>query len=365
MMASLDKIDNVHVSGEQQIISPAKLRELYPAGADVTQTIIKSRNTVSRIIQHKDPRVLVISGPCSIHDMQAAKEYACRLKALHDAYKENLYIVMRVYFEKPRTIIGWKGFINDPHLDDSFEVEQGLHNARELLLFLADLELPAATEALDPMTPQYLSDLISWVAVGARTTESQVHREMASGLSMPVGFKNGTDGNIKVAVNAMKSATSAHRFLGINSDGCISLINSTGNPHVHLILRGGVHPNYTRSCVNEAEQMLGAAGLSKSIVVDCSHGNAESNFKRQAIVAENVGLQIREGSPIVGVMLESHLNEGKQSVSSGKDDLQYGVSITDACIGWEETRRVIFGLNENVSGIVADRVYTLPAAEMA
>ncbi|MGL6161288.1 3-deoxy-7-phosphoheptulonate synthase [Microbulbifer sp.] len=360
-------LDNISVPGSGKIISPLQLRTMYPPGREAERMIVRSRETVSRIIQKKDPRFLVIAGPCSIHDPKAAQEYACRLKELHEKYKDSLFILMRTYFEKPRTSLGWKGYINDPDLNNSYEIEKGLCRARELLLFMADLELPCATEALDPVIPQYLQDLVSWVAIGARTTESQVHREMASGLPIPVGFKNGTDGNIQIAANAMKSAANPHRFLKIDEDGYIAVTGSAGNADTHLILRGGKQPNYSGDCVYEAERVLAGMGVNRSIVVDCSHGNARGDHKRQLQVVEEAGLQVREGSDsLVGVMLESHLNEGRQSpdVTQGGGGLKYGVSLTDACIGWEDTCAAIHNLSADVSVVLDSRFSSKSLAEV-
>ncbi|MBB3060287.1 3-deoxy-7-phosphoheptulonate synthase [Microbulbifer rhizosphaerae] len=366
MSVSLKARNGANVFREDRIVSPAQLRAIYPAGREAGEFLARSRDTVRRIIQRKDPRLLVISGPCSIHDMKSAQEYACRLKELHEKHKDSLFILMRTYFEKPRTTVGWKGFINDPGLDNSFEIEKGLCRARELLLFFAELELPCATEALDPIVSQYLGDLISWVAVGARTTESQIHREMASGLSVPVGFKNGTDGNIQIAANAMKSASSPHKFLRADENGHISVTSSRGNVDAHLILRGGRQPNYTDHYIREAERILAVSGVNRSIVVDCSHGNAGGNYKCQLDVAENIGKQVREGGrSLAGIMLESHLSEGRQSIDGLKNGgLRYGVSITDACISWEDTQLAIHSFSEDVSAVLESQYAPAELAEV-
>ncbi|WP_337076247.1 3-deoxy-7-phosphoheptulonate synthase [Aeromonas dhakensis] len=333
-----DPLNNIHIQSEQVMITPAQLKEKLPISDRALAFVQGARNTIADIIHSRDHRLLVICGPCSIHDMDAAKEYATRLKALHDAYQDTLYIVMRVYFEKPRTTVGWKGFINDPNLDGTFDVELGLHRARELLCWLAELELPLATEALDPISPQYLAELFSWSAIGARTTESQTHREMASGLSMPVGFKNGTDGNLGTAINALQAASSPHAFMGINQQGQVALLQTQGNPDGHVILRGGKHPNYDSVNVSLAEEALEKAGLLPGLVVDCSHGNSSKDHRLQPKVADNVIHQIEEGNrSIIGVMLESNLFEGNQSSEQPKCEMRYGVSITDACIDWETT----------------------------
>ena len=277
-------------------------------------------------------------GPCSVHDPLAALDYGKRLKALADELKDELYIVMRVYFEKPRTTVGWKGLINDPKIDGSFDVEHGLHIARELLLELAELGLPLATEALDPMTPQYMADLFSWSAIGARTTESQTHRELASGLSMAVGFKNGTDGSLATAINAMKAASMGHSFIGINQNGQVNLLHTEGNPDGHVILRGGKVPNFAAEFVKECERELEKAGLESAIMIDCSHGNSNKDYRRQPAVAEEATNQIVNGNKsIIGLMIESHINAGNQSAEQPVSEMKYGVSITDACIDWETT----------------------------
>jgi 3-deoxy-7-phosphoheptulonate synthase len=296
--------------------------------------------------------LLVVTGPCSIHDPIAAMDYAKRLKELQIQYKDSLYIVMRVYFEKPRTTVGWKGYINDPHLDDSFDLETGLIRGRELLLDLVEMELPTATEALDPISPQYLSDLISWAAIGARTVESQTHREMASGLSMPVGFKNGTDGNLNIALNALQSAASPHTFIGINQRGEVALVKTAGNPDGHIILRGGTKPNYDADSINAAVEQLTKFGLPTAIVVDCSHGNSNKDHNRQGQVAEAVVAQRQLGNKaIIGLMLESHINAGKQNIVDGKAAL-YGVSVTDACIDWQTTSQLLAGLHLQMQQVV-------------
>lgn len=339
----MPKNENIHIESETVLITPAELKHLVPASEDVYQFIAEARQTVSNIVHKKDPRFLVICGPCSIHDIDAAKDYATRLKSLHELYKDTLYIVMRVYFEKPRTTIGWKGLINDPYMDDSFEIETGLKQARELLLWISELGLPIATEALDPISPQYLGDLFSWAAIGARTTESQTHREMASGLSMPVGFKNGTDGSLSTAVNAMKSASSPHRFMGINQLGQSALLQTSGNRDGHVILRGGGgKPNYDSLNVALAEQELKKAKVEEVLIVDCSHENSNKNHALQPLVAKDVFHQVLEGNKsIIGIMLESNINEGNQAATLPKASLKYGVSVTDACIDWETTSQLL------------------------
>ncbi|MBL1378346.1 3-deoxy-7-phosphoheptulonate synthase [Zobellella iuensis] len=352
-----DTLNNIHIQSEKVMITPAELKAKLPISDRALAFIGQARQTISDIIHRKDHRLLVICGPCSIHDIDAAKEYATRLKKLHDDYRDSLYIVMRVYFEKPRTTVGWKGFINDPHLDGSFDIELGLHKARELLCWLAELELPLATEALDPISPQYLAELFSWSAIGARTTESQTHREMASGLSMPVGFKNGTDGNLGTAINAMKAAAEPHAFMGINQEGQVALLVTQGNPDGHVILRGGKQPNYDSVNVALAEKAMTAAGLASSLVVDCSHGNSNKDYSLQPLVAENVVHQIQEGNKsILGIMLESHLFEGNQSSEQPKGDMRYGVSITDACIDWDSTAELLGHCHQQLAAPLKARI---------
>ena len=330
-------LENLNVVSQQTLLPPSQLHEDIPASTRATQTVGTARRTLANILSGRDPRLFVVVGPCSIHDIRAAMEYAHRLKALADEVADQLFIVMRVYFEKPRTTVGWKGLINDPRMDDSFRIDEGLRVARRLLVDLNDLGLPCGTEALDPITPQYLGDLIAWSAIGARTTESQTHREIASGLSSPVGFKNGTDGNLEVALNAMLSAAQPHAFLGINGDGQVAVTQTRGNAFGHLILRGGTVPNCDSVAIAEAEAALKAAGLPVNIVVDCSHANSRKNHALQTLVLKDVVHQIVDGNrSIKGVMLESNLFEGNQKLAR-LQDLRYGVSITDACLGWDTT----------------------------
>ncbi len=353
-----DSITNVHVSDEQVISTPDALAKELPVSEHALSVIKTSRQIISDIIHRKDGRLLVITGPCSIHDIDAAKEYALKLKELHESCKDTLFIVMRVYFEKPRTTVGWKGLINDPHMDGSFDIEAGLRKARELLIWLAELELPVATEALDPISPQYLAELFSWAAIGARTSESQTHREMASGLSMPVGFKNGTDGSLNIAMNALESAASGHSFLGINNEGQVSIISTKGNPDGHVILRGGKQPNYDSVCIAECERQLEDAQLSGGLVVDCSHANSNKDYRRQPLVADNVINQIVDGNQsIIGLMLESHLNAGNQK-SDGKTmaELDYGVSITDGCISWPQTVDLLKLARDKLADVLPQRI---------
>lgn len=334
--------EDLRVTGLKKLVAPAKLKEELPLGKELTDKVLADRQVVRDIIHLKDSRMLVVIGPCSIHDPVAALDYAKRLAALAEQVKERYFIVMRVYFEKPRTTIGWKGFINDPHLDDSCDMEYGLHAARKLMLDIANLGLPIATEFLDPIVPQYTADLVTWSAIGARTTESQTHREMASGLSMPVGFKNATDGNIQVAINAIESASIPHSFLGIDQDGQTAVVTTSGNPNTHLVLRGGdKQPNFETPEVTYAACKLEAAGLEPSLMVDCSHANASKVARNQVEVWKDILAQRAKGkSPITGAMIESFLEEGNQKISG---DLKYGLSITDPCIDWETTEHMICG----------------------
>ncbi|MCL1044042.1 3-deoxy-7-phosphoheptulonate synthase [Shewanella electrodiphila] len=342
MSMQQDTINNVHISSEKVLVTPAELKKELPLSDHAYQYILDARQTVADIVHKRDNRVLIVTGPCSIHDIDAAKEYALKLKKLHDELSGEFYILMRVYFEKPRTTVGWKGLINDPDMNESFDVEKGLRMARELMIWLAELELPVATEALDPISPQYMSELVTWSAIGARTTESQTHREMASGLSMPVGFKNGTDGKLDVAINALKSAASSHRFMGINQKGQVSLLQTAGNPDGHVILRGGKTPNYDAESVATCEEQLHKAKLNARLIIDCSHGNSSKDYTRQTIVCEDVFQQIQNGNrSVIGVMLESHLNEGNQSSDKPLPELAYGVSVTDSCINWATTESLL------------------------
>lgn len=353
-----DSLNNLHVQSEQILITPLALKQELPISDHALSVIQHSRQIISDIIHRRDHRFLVVCGPCSIHNIDAAIEYAKRLKALHDELNQSLYIVMRVYFEKPRTTVGWKGLINDPDLNGTFNIEKGLHKARKLLIELAEMEIPVATEALDPISPQYLAELISWSAIGARTTESQTHREMASGLSMPIGFKNGTDGNLNTAINALKAASSGHSFMGINQEGQVAVIKTNGNPDGHVILRGGKQPNYDSVNISICEQQLKNAGLNAALMIDCSHGNSNKDYTRQPLVATDVMNQILEGNQsIIGIMLESHLHEGNQPSDLPADQMQYGVSITDACIDWQTTEDVLRKLADKMKNILKGRIH--------
>ena len=345
------QLEDININDELSLITPEALHASLPLSNAGIRTVETGRQEIQAILDHQDHRLLVIAGPCSIHDVKAAREYAGKLLALRDELADTLCIVMRVYFEKPRTTVGWKGLINDPRLDGTFRIEEGLHIGRELLVWLADKGLPTGTEVLDPISPQYLDDLFSWSAIGARTTESQTHREIASGLSTPVGFKNGTDGSLGVAVNAMQSAANGHSFLGINHSGKVSIIRTVGNRYGHVILRGGKEPNYDSVNIRLCEQALEKADLPQNIIVDCSHANSYKKPTLQPLVAENIGQQISEGNrSIIGIMLESHLNEGNQSIpQQGVDGLKYGVSITDGCIDWDSTASTLKILADKIS----------------
>ena len=349
-------IDNTNIVSEKILTPPKEFKDALPLTEQAEQTVLKGRQAIKDILTGKDHRLLVITGPCSIHDIESAKEYAQRLKALSQELSDTLLLVMRIYFEKPRTTIGWKGMINDPDLNGSFNVGKGLKRARELLLWMAELGLPVGTEALDPVTPQYLADLFSWAAIGARTTESQTHREMASGLSMPVGFKNGTDGNLDVAINALHSVSTPHHFLGINQEGQVVQIQTRGNGCGHIILRGGKKANYDSVSVALTEQELNTASLSNNIMVDCSHGNSNKQYELQPLVANDVTQQIIEGNQsIIGIMLESHLNRGNQSIPDDLSQLKYGISVTDACIDWSTTETLLRQIAERLKPVLANR----------
>ncbi|WP_189515417.1 3-deoxy-7-phosphoheptulonate synthase [Kushneria pakistanensis] len=347
---SQQQVNNLNVLSQDVLVTPDALKREIPLSGEAEHTVIESRRTIERILSGEDPRLLVVIGPCSIHDTKAAQDYARRLKTLAERVSDSLFIVMRVYFEKPRTTTGWKGLINDPHLNDSFDIQKGLHLARGLLVELCEMGLPLATEALDPISPQYLQDCISWSAIGARTTESQTHREMASGLSGPVGFKNGTDGSLDVAMNALCSVASPHNFLGIDQQGQVAIIRTRGNANAHVVLRGGNgKPNYDSVSVALAEKELEKAGLKLNIMVDCSHANSNKDPALQPLVVENITQQILEGNTsIMGLMIESHINWGAQKLTSDPSQLEYGVSITDACIDWDTSEKLLLEVNDKL-----------------
>ena len=340
-----ERLTDLHVRGTERLITPRELKRALPLDEASARVVASGRAAVQAILEGRDPRLLAIVGPCSIHDPEAALDYARRLAAVRADVGDRFEVVMRVYFEKPRTTVGWKGLINDPHLDGSYDVQKGLHIARRLLLDVAALGLPAATEFLDPIVPQYLADLVTWAAVGARTTESQTHREMASGLSMPVGFKNGTDGSLEVALDAMQAARSAHAFLGIDEDGMTSVVRTSGNPLGHTVLRGGrAASNYDTDSIASALAQLEKRGMPPVLLVDCSHANSGKVPARQEDVWHSVVAQRRDGTKgLIGLMLESNLEEGSQKFPQERAALRYGVSITDACMGWADTERLLRG----------------------
>lgn len=329
--------DDVRIKEVKPLLPPITMLERLKESVPTTQNILATRNAIHHILHQADDRILVIVGPCSIHDPIAGLEYAKRLLEVRNQLSKDLLIVMRVYFEKPRTTVGWKGLINDPHLDGSYQINEGLEIARKFLLDVNELGMPAGMEFLDTITPQYTADLVSWGAIGARTTESQVHRELASGLSCPVGFKNGTDGSVRVAVDAIKTASSPHHFLSVTKEGHSAIISTTGNEDCHVILRGGKAPNYDAKSVNDACESIASAGLAPRLMIDCSHANSSKRYELQKEVAHDVATQLAQGDArIIGVMVESHLNGGRQDHAPGCD-LEYGKSITDACLGWDET----------------------------
>jgi 3-deoxy-7-phosphoheptulonate synthase len=340
---SSNLLNNLNVAAYEVLPTPEEIKRQLPITPTAEATVLAARQTVRDILDHRDHRVFVVVGPCSIHDVAAACDYARRLRALADEVSDTLVLIMRVYFEKPRTTVGWKGLINDPHLDDSFDIAEGLRIARALLLEIAELGLPTGTEALDPLCPQYLDDLLAWTAIGARTTESQTHREMASGLSTPVGFKNGTNGSLEVAINALQSASRPHSFLGINANGQSAVVRTTGNHYGHVVLRGGSEgPNYDTVTVALCEKELTKNKLPPNIVVDCSHANARKDPALQPLVLNDCVHQILEGNrSIVGFMIESNLAWGNQAIPADRSQLKYGVSITDACVDWATTEQML------------------------
>ena len=350
-------INNVNVQSQQILSTPQTIKEEIPVPDDAVTTIVDGRKVVENILDRKNKRLLVVVGPCSIHDTEAAIDYAQRLSSLSKKVEQSMAIVMRVYFEKPRTTVGWKGLINDPHMDESFDIESGLRKARTLLIDINKLGLPAGTEALDPISPQYLGDLISWSAIGARTTESQTHREMASALSSPVGFKNGTDGGLSVAINALHSVSKPHSFLGINGEGQVAVTKTKGNRYGHIVLRGGSKgPNYDSVSIALVEKDLGDAKLPSNIIVDCSHANSNKDHNLQPLVFNDCVHQIIEGNrSIVGMMLESNIGPGNQKLQSDIKSMKYGVSITDACIDWETTEKTILEAHDKLAPVLQSR----------
>ena len=351
------QLDDLNVLSEETLITPTALRARVPLTEGALATVSRGRLAIKEILERRDKRLMIIVGPCSIHDIDAAMDYAGRLKTLSEEVSDTLLLVMRVYFEKPRTTVGWKGFINDPYLNDSFNIAEGLRLGRRLLTDLAEMGIPTSTEALDPVSPQYLQDLISWSAIGARTAESQTHREMASGLSSAVGFKNGTDGSLEVAINALKSVSTPHRFLGINHEGQVAVIHTRGNSHAHVVLRGGGgQTNYDSVNVALCEKQLLDARVPVNIVVDCSHANSNKNHELQPMVMNDVADQIVNGNrSIIGLMVESHINPGNQSIPENRSQLKYGVSVTDPCVGWDTTVEMVHGLRDKVKDVLPGR----------
>ena len=349
----MNNTDDLRILGYTPLTVPSILKKELPVSPTAAETVNSGRKAIQDILSRKDKRLMVVVGPCSIHDEKGALDYANRLKALKEEVGDTLFLIMRVYFEKPRTTIGWKGLINDPKMDGSCHMEEGLQRSRQLLLDIADIGLPTATEMLDTITPQYLSDLVTWAAVGARTTESQPHREMASGLSMPVGFKNSTDGNLSSAINAVVAGKTSQSFLGIDQDGNTSIVSTGGNPWCHIVLRGGKRPNYDPISIEETRLKLIIKDLPETIMVDCSHGNSMKKFKGQPVVCQSVINQVAAGNmAISGLMLESNLFEGNQPFSGDLETLKYGVSITDECISWKTTEHLLRWANEKLKKAV-------------
>ncbi len=345
------RIENLNIEEERAILSPEQLKREYPLSEQHVKTVQQGQQAVKKILDREDDRLMVIVGPCSIHDTIAAEDYANRLGELSKVVSDRLLLVMRVYFEKPRTTVGWQGLVNDPHLDNSFQIEDGLRIARDLLLKITRIGVPVATEALDIVTPPYIQDLVSYTAIGARTVESQSHRKMASGLTSAVGFKNATNGDLKVAINAIRSAMGYHTFISINPDGHAAMIRTRGNRHSHMILRGGEKPNYSQSEVQNCAQQMNSAGVSDNIIIDFSHGNSNKEPLRQIEVCRDVAAQVSQGaSSIRGVMIEGNIKEGNQKISDNLSEMEYGVSVTDGCIAWEQTEELIHQLYDANEG---------------
>ncbi len=352
-----NRVENLNIESISPLITPEQLKKAIPLSEEAVASVQQGRQVIRDILDRKDHRIFMVIGPCSIHDVDAAKDYAQRLKVLAEEVSDTIYLVMRVYFEKPRTTVGWKGLINDPYMNDTFKIEDGLHIARKLLIDLAETGLPLSTEALDPISPQYIQDLIAWSAIGARTTESQTHREMASGLSSAVGFKNGTDGSLTVATNALMSVANPHRFLGIDISGKVSIVTTKGNQYGHVVLRGGAgKPNYDSVNVSLAEEALAKADLAQNIMIDCSHENSSKNPALQPLVLDNVTNQILDGNQsIIGLMVESNLKHGRQNIPANLDDLEYGLSVTDGCISWDETEEAVRKMRDKLRAVLPKR----------
>ncbi len=352
------RIENIHVHSEDSLLTPEQLKRKFPLTEEAVSTVMRGQQTIKDILNRKDHRMLVVVGPCSVHDVAVAREYAGNLHELARQVADTFFLTMRVYFEKPRTNIGWQGLINDPFLDHSYKIEEGLHLARELLLDLATMGLPTAGEALDLVSPQYIQDLFSWTAIGARTTESQSHRKMASGLSSAVGFKNGTDGNLAIAINAMRAAAKENHFLSVDPKGHVAVVRTQGNPYTHVVLRGGINgPNYDAASIAATEKQLERAGLKTNIMVDCSHANSQKDPSRQLQVLQDVTRQISNGNrSIVGLMIESNLNWGNQKIPDDRSALKHGVSITDQCIDWATTAKALLEAREQVKDPLSARI---------
>lgn len=349
----MSRIENLHIRGLEPLVAPAALKRELPLSDAAMETVVTGRDAVKAVLAGRDERLMVIVGPCSIHDEKACLEYADRLAALRERVDDRLLVLMRAYFEKPRTRLGWKGLINDPHLDGSLDIPEGLRRARRVLLALGERGLPAASEMLDPITPQYIADLLSWASIGARTTESQTHRQMASGLSMPIGYKNSTEGDVEVAINALAAAAHPHSFLGIDQEGRTCIVNTRGNPWGSVIVRGGRSgPNYSPEHVAAAGRRLREAGVPSGLIIDCSHANSSKDYRRQRVAWESVVKQRVEGERnVLGVMLESNLNPGRQDLGDDPGALEFGVSITDACVGWDETEELILAAHAALAGV--------------
>lgn len=351
------QVENLHIIGHEELASPAALKSEFALEGKALETVQNGQRAVKGILDHEDPRLIVVVGPCSIHSPVEALEYARRLKTLADDLSNELLIVMRVYFEKPRTAIGWEGLLYDPHLDGSHKIDHGLRIGRRLMLDVAEIGLPIGIEALDLITPQYLQDLVSWTAIGARTTESPTHRKLSSGISSAVGFKNNVDGGLMVAVNAIRSASATNSFISVTEEGKVAMFRTGGNPHCHVILRGGKSPNYDAASVAACEEELQKAGLDENVMIDCSHGNSNKDHRNQKLVLDEIALQINNGNKsIIGVMVESNLEEGNQPIPDDLDDLKYGVSITDACIDWATTQTVLREFAGSISASLKSRV---------
>ena len=352
----IKEIDNLHIIDYEILPSPSVLKDELRLEGKASETVINGHRNLKKILDRKDNRIVAVVGPCSIHNTDEAIEYANRLKLLADELSENLLVLMRVYFEKSRTSVGWEGLIYDPHLDGTHRIEHGLRSGRELMLAIADIGLPIAVEALDLISPQYLQDLVTWTAIGARTTESPTHRKLASGISSAVGFKNNVDGNLSVAVNAIRSASAINSFISVTEEGKVAVFRTQGNPHCHVILRGGKSPSFDSESIAHCESELHKAALPENIMIDCSHGNSQKDFRKQTLVLDSVAEQIAQGNrSIFGVMLESNLLEGNQPIPDDLEEIRYGVSITDACVGWEDTEKLLRKFSATISEAISNR----------